>query len=128
MRLAIECRDPDIRTGGLAVPSTIPTTIHETTSSSRMTEITMPITMPITMTNTLPITIPNTMPNLLRSYITENPILTEIPTQTWRSEATQLRWQLTTANRLRNEHRIKPFQSIFPTKPYEISRRRSNGF
>jgi hypothetical protein len=82
----------------------------------------------ITMSNTVPIKIPNTMPNLLRSYITENTIPNEIPTQTRRSRATQLRWQLTTTNRLRNQHRIKPFQSIFPTKQNEISRRRSNDF
>jgi len=86
----------------------------------RMAEITMPITMPNT--------IPNTMPNLLRSYIPENTVPNEIPTQTRRSRATQLRWQLTTANRLRNQHRFKPFQLIFPTKPYDISRRRSNDF
>jgi hypothetical protein len=49
----------------------------------RMAETTMP--------NTLPNTMPNTMPNLLRSYITENTILNEIPTQTRRSRATQLR-------------------------------------
>jgi len=77
---------------------------------------------------TMPNTLPNTMPNLLRSYITENTIPNEIPTQTRRSRATQLRCQLTTANRLRNQHRIKPFQSIFPTKQNEISRRRSNDF
>jgi len=33
-RLAIVCRDAYIRTGGLAVPSTIPTTIQETESSA----------------------------------------------------------------------------------------------
>ena len=76
----------------------------------------------ITMLNT----IPNTTPNLLQSYITENTVPNEIPTQTRRSQAAQLRWQLTTTNRLRNQHWIKPFQSIFPTKQNEISRRRSN--
>ena len=82
----------------------------------------------ITMPNTMPITIPSTMPNLFRSYITENTIPKEVPTQTRRSRATQLQWQLTTTNRLQNQPRIKPFQSIFPTKPYVISRRRSNDF
>ena len=70
MRLAIECRDADIRTGGLAVPSTTPTTIQDTRFQCGMEEITIQITMQITMPNT----IPNTMPNLLRSYITENTI------------------------------------------------------
>jgi hypothetical protein len=48
----------------------------------------------------------------------------EIPTQTRRFRATQLRWQLTTAI----DFRIKPFQSMFPTKLYGISRRQSNDF
>jgi len=68
------------------------------------------------------------MRNLLLSYITENSIPNEIPTHSWRSQATQLGWRLTTTNRLRNQPRIKPFQSIFPMKPYVISRRWSNNF
>ena len=84
----------------------------------RMAEITMP--------NTMPSTIPNTMPNLFRSYIIENTIPKDVSTQNGQSRATQLRWQLMTTNRLRNQQRIKPFQCIFPTKQNEISRRRSN--
>ena len=87
-------------------------------SKCRMADITTPNTMPITM--------PNTMPNLSQSYIIENTIPKEVPTQTPRSRATQLWWQLTTTNRLWNQPRMKPFQSIFPTKPYEISRQWSN--
>jgi len=77
---------------------------------------------------TMPIKRPSTMPNLLRSYITENTIPTDILTQTGRSQASQLRWQLMTTDQLRNQHRFKPFQLIFPTKPYELSRRRSDDF
>jgi len=82
----------------------------------------------ITTPNSMPITMPNTMPNLSRSYIIENTILKAVLTQTRRSQATQLQWQLTTTNRHRNQPGIKPFQSIFPTKPYDISRWRSNDF
>ena len=82
----------------------------------------------IEMSIKMPIIIPNTMPNLLRSYITKNTLWNEIPTQTRRSQAIQLGWQLTTTNRLRNELRIKSFQSIFPIMLYEISRQRSNDF
>ena len=74
------------------------------------------------------ITMPNTMLNLVPSYITENTIPNEIPTQTRLSRATELRWQWTTINHIWNQHWIKPFQSIFPTKPYEISRTQSNDF
>jgi len=70
--LTIECRDANIHNGGLAIPSTIPTTIQQIKSGNCMGEI----------------TIPNTMPNFLRSYITENTILNEIPTQARRSRAT----------------------------------------
>jgi hypothetical protein len=89
-------------------------TLRDAKSSSRMAEI--------TMLNTMPITIPNTMPDLFRSNITENTIPNEIPTQTRRSRHTQLRCHMTTTNHVR----IKPFQSIFPTKPHEIRRRQSN--
>jgi len=106
--LANECRHPAICIGFYAVPSTIPTTIQE-------------ITLPMTMRNTMTITIQNTMPYLFRSYIT---IPNEIPTQTRRYRARQVQWQLMTAI----DFWIKPFQSMFLTKLYEISRRRSNNF
>jgi hypothetical protein len=76
--------------------------IHEIKSSSLMAEI--------------------TTPDLLQSYITEKTIPNDIPTQTLRSQATQLRLQLTTTNWLPKQ----ALQLIFPTKPYEISRQRSN--
>jgi len=98
-RLAIECRDADIRTGGLAVPSTIPTTIQETKSSG-VRQITMP----------------NTMPYLFRSYITENTPEWDpdsdsaIPSYT--TTMTIDKCKLTTTNRL-------PNQALSIDVPYE---------
>jgi len=86
----------DIRTDGLAVPSTLETTIQQ-------------------------ITMPNTMSYLFWSCITENTIPNEIPTQTRRSRATQLRWQLTTAIWLLNRALPidVPYEAIWDYSPAE---------
>jgi len=92
-RLAIECRDADICTGCLAIPSTIPITIQETKSSTvrQRLECRSPCRIQWQLQYGLQchtcfkVTLPRILPN-------------KILTQTRRSRATQLQRQLTTVN------------------------------
>jgi hypothetical protein len=97
-----------IHTSGLAVPSTFSTTIEEIKSSNRMAEITIPIIMP----------------NVLQVILTR--ILSR---KRFRLRLRDSELHIHDGNRrLQIDFPSTPFQSIFPTKPYEISRPRSNVF
>ena len=113
-RVEIECHYSDIRTGGLAVPTTILTTIQETKSSAVWQRIQCRLQCRVQCRVQCRIwyeVIVRTIVFRMRSRLRLGDPELRNKDDNWR---------------LQINFRIKPFQLVFPTKPYQISRWWSN--